>query len=49
VLLIVWEKKTDQEEAAARCQVAVPCLIDCILEVRPTGKTSGMVVWEWHA
>ena len=22
---------------------------DCILEIEPTGKTTGKVVWEWHA
>ena len=21
---------------------------DCILEIKPTGKTTGQVVWEWH-
>jgi hypothetical protein len=23
-------------------------LLDCLIEVKPTGKTTGEVVWEWH-
>jgi hypothetical protein len=26
-----------------------PSLADMIVEVKPTGKTTGEVVWEWHA
>ena len=52
VLMIVWDKKTTEEAiAAGRIPGTVQgqFLPDCILEVRPTGKTSGEVVWEWHA
>jgi hypothetical protein len=52
VLLIVWEKKTPQEAiAAGRRPETVgdrPLLPDCIIEIQPTGKTTGEVVWEWH-
>jgi hypothetical protein len=53
VLMIVWEKKTpEQAIAAGRRPETVGkdhLLADCILEVQPTGKTSGKIVWEWHS
>jgi hypothetical protein len=53
VLMIVWEKKTPQEAiAAGRRPETVGkdhLLADCILEVQPTGKTTGKIVWEWHS
>src|SRR5262249_7154651 len=52
VLLIVWELKTAAETlAAGRRPEAVdgPWLVDSVIEIRPTGKTTGEVVWEWHA
>src|SRR5262249_10115065 len=52
VLLIVWEIRTaDEAIAAGRRPESVrgPWLADSIVEVRPTGKTAGEVVWEWHA
>jgi hypothetical protein len=51
VLLVVWEKKTRAEAiAAGRKPEAVSeyVLPDSILEVKPTGKTTADVVWEWH-
>jgi hypothetical protein len=48
VLLIVAEQKTAQEAAAAGRKEAGPLLADCLLEIQPTGKTTGKVVWEWH-
>jgi hypothetical protein len=52
VLMIVWDKKTPQEcLAAGRHPQLTPdnhLLPDSILEVKPTGKTSGEIVWEWH-
>lgn len=52
VLMIVWDKKTPQEcLAAGRRPELTPdnhLLPDSILEVKPTGKTSGEIVWEWH-
>ncbi len=52
VLLIVWEIKTGAETIAAGRRsetVRGPWLADSIVEVKPTGKTTGEVVWEWHA
>jgi hypothetical protein len=52
VLLIVWEKKTlDEAVAAGRRSDLVGSAglhPDCLVEVKPTGKTTGDVVWEWH-
>ena len=52
VLLIVWEKKTSEEAIAAGRR---PDLVgnaglhpDYLMEVKPTGKTTGEIVWEWH-
>lgn len=53
VLMVVWERKTAAEAAAAGLrQGAFPddyILSDCVIEVKPTGKTTGEVVWEWRA
>lgn len=53
VLVIAWDKKTPEEaKAAGRSPKAAgdrPMLPDCLLEIKQTGKTSGEVVWEWHA
>jgi hypothetical protein len=53
VLLIVWERKTAKEAiAAGRRPETVgkgKLMADSILEVKPTGKTTGKIVWEWHA
>jgi Arylsulfotransferase (ASST) len=52
VLLIVWEIKTAEESIAAGRSpdlVEGPWLVDCVLEIKPAGTTSGEVVWEWHA
>src|SRR5262249_22830072 len=52
VLLIVWEIKSAKEAVAAGRRPETVrkrhLLPDSLLEVRPTGKTSGEVVWEWH-
>ena len=51
MLLIVWEKKTHDEAIAAGRKpelVSQYVLPDSILEVKPTGKTTADVVWEWH-
>ena len=52
VLMIAWEDKTVAEAVAAGRD---PALIsapefrpDHIVEVRPTGPTTGEIVWEWH-
>jgi Arylsulfotransferase (ASST) len=52
VLLLVWELKTaDEAIATGRSPRSVdgPWLADSVIEIRPTGKTTGEVVWEWHA
>jgi len=52
VLMIVWERKTIKGAiAAGRRPDLVDSrlfLLDCLIEVKPTGKTTGDVVWEWH-
>jgi hypothetical protein len=51
VLLIVWEIKTGAEAVAAGRKpgtIGGPYLVDSLVEVKPTGKTTGEVVWEWH-
>jgi Arylsulfotransferase (ASST) len=52
VLLIVWEKKSKDEVIAAGRR---PDMVgnagvhpDYLMEVKPTGKTTGQIVWEWH-
>jgi hypothetical protein len=53
ILMIVWEKKPAKEAiAAGRRPETVgdgDLLADSLLEVQPTGKTTGKIVWEWHA
>jgi hypothetical protein len=52
VLMIVWDKKTPQQarDAGRRPELTPDnhLLPDSLLEVKPTGKTSGEIVWEWH-
>ncbi|MDZ4779932.1 MAG: aryl-sulfate sulfotransferase [Planctomycetia bacterium] len=52
VLMVVWEKKSrDDAIAAGRAPENLddkPLQPDCIMEVKPTGKESGEIVWEWH-
>jgi hypothetical protein len=53
VLLLVWEQKTREEAiAAGRRPETVNktgLVADSVVEIKPTGKTTGTVVWEWHA
>ncbi len=53
ILLIAWEKKTKAEAITAGRNPdyvnSGGLSIDHIIEVLPTGPTSGDVVWEWHA
>jgi hypothetical protein len=51
-LLICWEK-IDEKEAVAmgrRPETVKDSHLqpDCLVEIRPTGKTTGEVVWEWR-
>jgi hypothetical protein len=52
-LLVVWERKTARDAIdAGRRPDTIPTvhlMSDCIVEIKPTGKTTGEVVWEWHA
>ncbi len=53
VLLVVWERKTAQEAIAAGLRrdalLTDHFMADCVVEIKPTGKTTGEVVWEWHS
>jgi hypothetical protein len=52
ILMIVWERKTPQEAIAAGVKPALAgntdMLVDALIEVKPTGKTGGKIVWEWR-
>ena len=52
VLLIAWETKTRAEAIAAGRNPSYVTnqglMPDHIIEVKPTGPTSGTIVWEWH-
>lgn len=52
VLLIVWDRKTAQEALSAGRRPELcgdgHLLVDALIEVKPRGKTSGEVVWQWH-
>ena len=51
ILLVVWERKTAEEIVAAGRRpdgVDGPWLADSIIEIKPDGKRTGEVVWEWH-
>ncbi len=50
VLMIAYESKSAAEVAAAGCSAYSGIMWpDKIVEVQPTGATTGTVVWEWHA
>jgi hypothetical protein len=53
VLLLVWEQKTREEAVAAGRRPETVnktgLVADSVVEIKPTGKTTGQVVWEWHA
>ena len=49
--MIAWEKKTTEDAVAAgRPDESVPngLMVDSLVEIKPTGKTTGEVVWQWH-
>lgn len=51
VLVIAWEKKTNTEAIAlGRNPSLAPAVLwsEQILEIQPTGATTGTLVWEWH-
>jgi hypothetical protein len=49
VLLIAYERKTAAEATAAGCTQSIEIWPDKIVEIQPTGATTGTVVWEWRA
>ena len=48
VLMILKDKKSDKEAGAAGRRGGGAMISDSIIEVRPTGKTAGEIIWEWH-
>ena len=52
VLMIAWERKTPEEAIAVGGNpdyvTSLGLYPDHIIEVQPTGPTSGAIVWEWH-
>jgi hypothetical protein len=48
VLLIVYELKNSAAVTQAGCTNAITMWPDKVVEVQPTGATTGTVVWEWH-
>jgi hypothetical protein len=52
VLMIVWDRKSAEEaiDAGRRPEMTGDkhLLPDSLIEIKPTGKTTGQVVWEWH-
>jgi Arylsulfotransferase (ASST) len=52
VLLIVWDRKTAEEAIGAGRRPEMTgdrhFMPDSLLEIKPTGKTTGEIVWEWH-
>lgn len=48
VLLISWDYRTASEAVAAGCLVSKNIYSEKIIEVEPTGATTGNIVWEWY-
>ncbi|RJP23641.1 MAG: arylsulfotransferase (ASST) [Candidatus Omnitrophota bacterium] len=52
ILMIAWERKTAREAMEAGRSLMIQgnndLWSDHIIEVKPTGKSSGEIVWEWH-
>jgi len=53
VIMIAWETKTRNQAIAAGRNPSMitgnSFMPDHIIEVKPTGSSSGDIVWEWHA
>lgn len=49
VLMISYEVKTAAEATQAGCSQNMVIWSEKIIEVQPTGATTGTIVWEWHA
>lgn len=48
VILIAYELKSSSQVTQAGCQSAITMWPDHIVEVQPTGASTGTIVWEWH-
>lgn len=52
VLVVAWDRRTaDEAIAAGRRKELISngqVLSDSILEIKPTGKTTGEIVWQWN-
>jgi hypothetical protein len=48
VMLIAYESKSSSQATAAGSNYAGTLWPDHIVEVQPTGTTTGTIVWEWH-
>lgn len=48
ILLISYEKKTAANATAAGCSSSIEIWSEKIIEVQPTGYSTGTIVWEWH-
>jgi hypothetical protein len=52
LLMVAWDKKSAQEAVAAGRRpetVSGNMIPDSVVEIKPTGKNGGEIVWEWHA
>jgi hypothetical protein len=49
VLIIAWEVKTAAQAVQAGLNHSAAIWPDHIIEVQPTGATTGTIVWAWHA
>jgi hypothetical protein len=49
VLMISYEVKTAAQATQAGCSLNTVIWSEKIIEVQPTGATTGNIVWEWHA
>lgn len=48
VLMICYDRKTSSESTQAGCDESIEIWSEKIMEVRPTGATTGEIVWEWY-
>ncbi|HYV38083.1 MAG TPA: aryl-sulfate sulfotransferase, partial [Gemmataceae bacterium] len=48
VLMLTWDKKTAEQAAAVGRRGGGAVHFDSVIEVKPTGKTTGEIVWEWN-
>ncbi|HEX7449606.1 MAG TPA: aryl-sulfate sulfotransferase [Pirellulales bacterium] len=52
IVMIVWDRKTADEALAAGRRPELTAdshlLVDSLVEIKPTGPTTGDIVWQWH-